>query len=115
MIKQGDAFETIACDFLTTAGLALVARNWRCRLGEIDLIMREGETLVFVEVRKRNSARFGGAAASISVSKLQKLEAAVSLYLSQLPRQPACRVDAITFDGTSTATHLQWIKNILQR
>jgi putative endonuclease len=108
----GDAFENVACDFLTRSGLTLIARNWRCRFGEIDLIMREGATLVFVEVRKRSNARFGGAAASIGASKRHKLEAAASLYLSNLPHLPACRFDAVTFDGAGLSTQPEWIKNI---
>ncbi len=115
---QGDAFELRACDFLKAAGLRLVARNWRCRLGEIDLIMREGTTLVFVEVRKRNAQQFGGAGASISASKLKKIEAAASLYLADFSRAPDCRIDAVVFDvdaASTQQTRPEWIKNILQR
>jgi putative endonuclease len=108
----GDAFENIAHDFLINSGLTLVARNWHCRFGEIDLIMREGSTLVFIEVRKRGNTQFGGAAASISASKRQKLESAASLYLSNLSHTPACRFDAVTFDGTALNTRPAWIKNI---
>lgn len=121
-VNAGDIFEARAADFLQRSGLTLIARNWRCRLGEIDLIMRDTtarvDTLVFVEVRKRNSQQFGGAAVSISASKLNKLAAAISLYLSALPRAPACRVDAVVFDvvaGAPTPPEPTWIKNILQR
>lgn len=94
---------------LEAAGLMLVARNWSCRMGEIDLIMRDGDTLVFVEVRKRDSARFGGAAASIGAQKRGRLERAIGLYLSALPRTPACRIDAVLFDGGGKAS---WLKNV---
>lgn len=87
-----------------------MARNWSCRLGEIDLIMRDGATLVFVEVRKRDSARFGGAAASIGRSKQQRLERAISLYLAELPTTPPCRVDAVLFNGNGRP---EWIKDVL--
>lgn len=79
-------------------------------MGEIDLIMRDGKTLVFVEVRKRDSARFGGAAASISRQKQSRLERAISLYLSTLPTTPACRVDAVLFDAGGKPS---WVKDIL--
>ena len=114
---DGDAFEARACEFLEAAGLALVTRNWRCRLGEIDLIMRDGATLVFVEVRKRSAQQFGGAGASISASKLKKLEAAASLYLADFPRAPDCRIDAVVFDvhaGAPADARPGWIKNISQ-
>ena len=66
---DGEQHERQAEALLIAAGLVLVARNWRCRLGEIDLIMKDGATLVFVEVRKRGSERFGGAIASIGAQK----------------------------------------------
>lgn len=106
----GGAYERAAEALLNDAGLVTVERNWSCRMGEIDLVMRDGATLVFVEVRKRDSARFGGAAASIGHGKQTRLERAVSLYLSTLPSTPACRVDAVLFDGGARP---QWIKNIL--
>jgi putative endonuclease len=68
MLKSGvgQAAESRAEAFLKTQGLTLVARNWRCRFGEIDLVMQDGSTLVFVEVRLRSRSDFGGAAASVT-------------------------------------------------
>lgn len=106
---DGERFERAAEDLLKAAGLSLLERNWSCRMGEIDLIMREGSTLVFVEVRKRNSARFGGAGASIGAQKRARLERAIGLYLSALLRTPACRVDAVLFEGANAP---RWVKNI---
>ena len=106
---DGERHEREAEAFLKNAGLTLVVRNWRCRLGEIDLIMKEGATLVFVEVRKRGSVRFGGAMASIGTQKQAKLQRAIGLYLTTLPKTPACRVDAVLFDGKGAP---QWEKNI---
>ncbi len=106
----GVRYEREAESMLVAAGLTVVERNWSCRMGEIDLIMREGDTLVFVEVRKRDSARFGGAGASISTQKQSRLERAIGLYLAQQPRTPACRVDAVLFDGGGK---VHWLKNIL--
>ncbi len=105
----GELYERKAEAMLEAAGLTLVERNWSCRMGEIDLIMRDGDTLVFVEVRKRDSTRFGGAGASISAHKQARLERAIGLYLSHLPRTPVCRIDAVLFDGGGRAS---WLKNV---
>jgi putative endonuclease len=94
----GGAGEDEAARFLTRHGLALVARNYRTRLGEIDLIARDGETLVFVEVRLRSDARFGGALASITAGKRRRIVAAARHYLMRLPREPACRFDVVCIE-----------------
>jgi putative endonuclease len=109
MRENGDDYERRAEALLLAAGLKLVERNWSCRFGEIDLIMRDGNTLVFVEVRKRNSQRFGGAAASIGSDKRGRIERAVSLYLSGLKNVPACRIDAVLYDAVAAP---QWLKNV---
>ncbi len=106
----GDEFESRALQFLQKNGLTLVTRNWQCRVGEIDLVMREGATLVFVEVRKRSSQAFGGALQSIAGKKSARMRRAVELYLSQLPQVPDCRVDAVSFEQDNRPT---WTKNIL--
>ena len=107
--SAGERYERDAEALLKASGLKLVERNWLCRFGEIDLIMRDGATLVFVEVRQRNSQRFGGAAASIGREKQARIERAVGLYLSRLSAVPECRVDAVLFDGASAP---QWLRNI---
>jgi putative endonuclease len=109
--SAGERFERDAEALLCAAGLTLVTRNWSCRFGEIDLIMSDGATLVFVEVRKRATARFGGAGASIGREKRERIERAVSLYLSRVAVLPPCRVDAVLFDGAGRA---QWLKNIFE-
>ena len=108
-INAGERYEREAEALLKAGGLTLVERNWLCRFGEIDLIMREGTMLVFVEVRQRSSMRFGGAAASIGREKQARIERAIGLYLSQLPSLPACRVDAVLFDAAGPP---QWLRNI---
>jgi conserved hypothetical protein TIGR00252 len=107
MISRGAAAEQMAADYLARQGLTLVERNFRCRLGEIDLIMRDGPTLVFVEVRQRASQRFGGAAASIDGRKQQKLVAAAQIYLAKSGKMPACRFDAVLMQGQT----VQWIRD----
>ncbi|MGZ5036409.1 MAG: YraN family protein [Usitatibacter sp.] len=95
----GGAAEESAARFLERNGLVIVARNYRTRQGEIDLVAREGATLVFVEVRMRSCERFGGGAESIGWRKRSRIEAAARQYLSRLPREPACRFDVVTLDG----------------
>lgn len=97
---DGGAAEEQAARFLAARGLAIVGRNFRTRLGEIDLIARDGATLVFVEVRRRaSSASFGGAAGSIDARKRRRLEAAARLYLARLQAEPACRFDVVALQG----------------
>jgi putative endonuclease len=90
--------ETLAAEFLVAKGLTIIARNVRSRFGEIDLIARDGSTLVFVEVRLRRGQAFGGAAASITRAKRSRLVAAARIYLANLRHEPPCRFDAVLFD-----------------
>ena len=105
----GQTAEAHAERFLESQGLKRVARNWRCRFGEIDLIMRDQHTLVFVEVRMRSSANFGGAAASVTPVKQSKLLAAAKLYLSNLAELPPCRFDVLAL--THSGGKPEWIQN----
>jgi putative endonuclease len=99
----GDAGEERAARFLEAQGMAIVARNYRTRLGEIDLIARDGDVLVFVEVRLRAGEGFGGAAASIGPAKQRRLAAAAGAYLARLGRAPRCRFDVVTLEGGEPA------------
>ncbi len=103
--ELGDAGEARAAAHLLRAGLTLVARNYRTPGrggGEIDLIMRDQDgTLVFVEVRQRASNRHGGAAASISATKRQRIVFAARHYLMRLPTWPPCRFDVVCIQGNS--------------
>jgi putative endonuclease len=103
----GKAAEDRAAAYLAGHGLRPVERNWRCKGGEIDLIMRDGAVLVFVEVRARSNARFGGAGASITAAKQGRLIHAAHLYLSGLSALPACRFDAVLIDGE----RLTWLRD----
>ena len=107
--RCGDAAEAQALQFLERAGLQLVEKNFRCRGGEIDLIMRAGTSLVFVEVRSRASLQFGGALASVTPAKQAKLLHAAQVYLLRLPRLPACRFDLVAIDRG----HIQWLQNVI--
>jgi putative endonuclease len=109
MNRNGRHAEDLAAAFLQRQGLKPVARNYRCRFGEIDLIARDGKTLVFVEVRMRTSAVFGGAAASITAAKRAKLLRTARHYLSGTVRAPACRFDALLVNGADNS--VEWLKN----
>ena len=104
--------EDLAAAFLVARGLALVERNFRCRLGELDLIARDGKTLVFVEVRLRTRHDFGGAAASITAAKRARIAAAAGLYLARLPHPPPCRFDAVLLDALDPA-RVEWLKDMM--
>ena len=94
----GDRGEERAARFLAHHGLQIVARNYRTRQGEIDLIAFEGAVLVFVEVRMRSAARFGDGAESVDFSKKRRLIAAARHYLLTLGREPACRFDVVSLE-----------------
>ena len=101
----GSEAEERAARFLASRGLAIVARNFRTRLGEIDVVARQGATLVFVEVRYRASGACGGALESITASKRSRIVAAANAYLAQLGSQPPCRFDVVLLEGES----VEWI------
>jgi putative endonuclease len=109
---SGRRAEQAALEMLETRGLVLIARNYGCKLGEIDLIMRDGDTVVFVEVRYRKSIYFGSPAESIGFKKRQKIVATAKYWLQtrgRSNRQP-CRFDVVTVTkDTNNKPH--WISN----
>ncbi len=105
-MNKGAEAEQLAADYLLGQGLHLVARNFRCRGGEIDLVMRDGATLVFVEVRARSSAAFGGAAESISSAKQARIILAAQHFLARHGIDAPCRFDAVLLQ----AGRLQWLR-----
>ena len=107
---KGIDAEKIALTYLQRQNLVLIAQNYHCRFGEIDLIMRDGNTLVFVEVRMRTSEAFGGAATSITPAKQAKLLHTARHYLSQFNSEPPCRFDALLLSG-SNGQQIDWIKD----
>lgn len=107
---NGAQAERWAADFLQKQGLTLITQNYRSRYGEIDVIMQDGDTLIFVEVRQRSRTDFGGAAASIDQHKQQKLIRTAQYYLTQLARIPPCRFDVVLMDDAK-GRNAQWLKN----
>ena len=108
-LQQGLAAEKIAATFLQQQGMTLIAKNFSCKYGEIDLIMRDANSLVFIEVRLRRNADFGGAAMSINPSKQGKLARSAEYYL-QLHGNCACRFDVILMRSADINT-VEWIQN----
>lgn len=99
--EQGQYTENLACRFLEEKGCKLIEKNFNCKVGEIDLIMQDDDSLIFVEVRYRKSNNFGSGAESITASKQSKLIKTASLYLqrhAKLNKYPA-RFDVISITG----------------
>ncbi|MDD2720588.1 MAG: YraN family protein [Gallionella sp.] len=113
MNHRGAEAEHWAATYLQRLGLRPIAQNYRSRFGELDLIMQDGDTLVFVEVRQRGTADFGGAAASIDHRKQQRLIRTAQQYLAGLSRTPPCRFDAVLMDD-ATGRNVQWLKNAFE-
>ncbi len=110
---RGKAAEERACRHLTARGLRLVERNFRCRRGEIDLIMRDGQELVFVEVRYRKDSRFGSAAESVDRRKQQRIVAAATLYLQRSSGIPPCRFDVLAISADQEEP-IEWVRNAFE-
>ncbi len=110
--RAGERAEALAAAHLARHGLATVARNYRCRLGELDLVCDDGTSLVFVEVRLRRDARYGGAGASIDARKQARIVAAARHYLATRGARDAarpCRFDAVLLDGLD-ASRVEWVQ-----
>jgi putative endonuclease len=105
----GRSGEDLALAYLQQQGLELVERNFLCKTGELDLVMREGERLVFIEVRERNNPAFGGAAASISPAKQRRILRAAKFYLLRFANMPPCRIDVVAIDGN----RINWLRNAI--
>ena len=108
--NKGQYYEQQARCFLEQQGLLFVSANYRCRQGEIDLIMREHQTLVFVEVRYRASRDYGGALSSVTPAKQQKIRHTARYFLlnQQINEaHQACRFDIVSYDDGQRS----WLKN----
>lgn len=113
--EAGQAAESAAADYLLNRGYTLISRNWRCRSGEIDLIMEDGTTLVFIEVRSRTApSRYGTAVEAISPRKCRQVRATASVYLRMhnVDNRPVrFDVAAVTFGPGGEVVELRYLPN----
>ena len=116
MRSTGTHFEDLALACAQRSGLKLLVRNFTCRHGEIDLIMHDGEVVVFVEVRYRRSARFVSAVDSVGAAKRSRLITTASLYLQAHPElaRRACRFDVFAISGDADAPDIEWHRDAFQ-
>ncbi len=115
MKSLGDTYEhRAACWLRAQHGITVIARNFRARTGEIDIVARDGKYLVFIEVRARSPSRFAGAAASVDRGKQKRILRTAQLYLQQQPELAhlPCRFDVIAIEPRQSPPEppLQWIK-----
>ena len=108
---RGSDAEDLACRFLQARGLVLLERNFRCRRGEIDIILQDADTLVFVEVRYRRQNRYGSAVESVDRHKQSRLTACALYYLQARATapDPGCRFDVVAISGADQA--IEWIRD----
>jgi putative endonuclease len=112
----GSEAERCAQNFLEQQGLTFVMKNYRCRTGEIDLIMQDGDELVFVEVKYRSNSRYGSAIEFFHASKKRKFESAVMHYMQSKGFNPSIvphRIDLVGIEGKSLQQqHINWLKSV---
>lgn len=111
---KGDLTEQFAQLYLAEQGLTPVDKNVHCRQGEIDLVMKDQEIYVFIEVKYRKNAAFGGAISAIPLSKQKKIKHSISFYLNQSglnEHDTPCRIDIIALEGDITNPQVTWLKN----
>jgi putative endonuclease len=107
--KRGNDAEQQACKHLQSHGLKLIQKNFSTQAGEVDLIMQDDETIVFIEVRYRKNADFGGAAASVTPKKQQRIIKAALAYQQKHNPQSSMRFDVVAIEGDNR--ELDWIQN----
>jgi len=112
--RKGSSFELVAATWLCLHGLRLLERNYRCKLGELDLVMLDGELLVFVEVRYRSGRDYGTAVETIDTRKQQRLWRAAAHFLLHRREhaQRACRFDVLGICGSLPAYEFRWLTNV---
>lgn len=111
--NSGHAIEAAALDWLQRQGLRAVATNYRCKGGEIDLIMHDGQALIFIEVRLRNYSNYGCAAESVTTAKQRRVICAARHFLATHPRwqNSACRFDVMATNDSYKAIEWQWLRH----
>lgn len=107
-LRTGESAEDQALAYLNRQGLKLVQRNFRCKQGELDLVMLDNNVLVIAEVRFRKSDRYGSAAESVTATKQSRIIAATHVYLAQQPQDRPIRFDVVALSGDG---RIDWIQN----
>ena len=113
-LSRGAAAEQLAARYLQVRGLKVLARNLRCKAGELDLICLDGDVLAIVEVRQRGSAEYGGALSSVSWVKQRKILRTAQYFLRREKhwRNLALRFDVVAIEGLPDGVHrIEWIKD----
>ena len=114
-MNKGQQAEQWACDYLTQQGLTLITKNYHCRRGEIDLIMQDEHSLVFVEVRYRKSARFGHALESVNHTKQTKIIITAEHYLlNHKSSYLSYRFDVVAITPDKNSLQYLWVKDAFQ-
>ncbi len=110
-LALGNAAEKATEKYLTQQGLKLVTKNYRSPCGEIDLIMQDGDTLSFIEVRMRNHQNFGSGADSVTQTKQKKIIRTAQHFLQKQKQDHTCRFDVVSVTKHNSDYQYQWIKN----
>lgn len=113
-LLSGQQAESWAAEYLVARGLRLIERNYRCKLGEIDLVMAEAGTVVFVEVRYRSSRRYGGALESVDRHKCRRLLAAAQHYMVERCVRGSVRLDVVAIAPGAAGPEAEWIRNAIE-
>ncbi|MGR4067723.1 YraN family protein [Billgrantia sp. C5P2] len=111
---RGARIERVAAEWLTTKGLRLIASNQQFKGGEIDLVMGDGETLVFVEVRHRADTRHGHPLETVTATKQRRLVHAARFYLARNRLSCPCRFDVLAVTGTPPALDFEWVQGAFE-
>lgn len=108
----GDRHEAYAVDIIRKSGLEIVETNYLCKLGEVDIIARNHQDLIFIEVRYRRSESYGGALQSVDKKKQKRIGLAANHYLQKhkLTNKVACRFDVFAITGNLKQLKYQWVE-----
>lgn len=112
-VSTGALLEDVAIDYLQSVNLVILHRNFRCKIGEIDIIAKDQNCLVFIEVRYRENDRYGSAAETVTRSKQQKISRTAQIYLQTRTwaQNLNCRFDVVAISGPSESPKIEWIKD----